>query len=327
MNIRKVFIHEEIIPELVKELVNEINEANALLVPVPATPVNKDKWVILDGMHRKKALEELGCNYIPIFNVNYTSYLIGGKKFRVEIGTWCRVLGGEKAEVKEIFQVVNELNLNISETTVDEAKKELDSKKAVTAIITSNGQCYLVQGKETGFHEDILRLNRQFGEIEKKLNLRGYKYLPKKDRRKAARWLDFNFEKEALKELTAKKGKVLAVLLTPKVLPKEVKEVAVKGNNEPERVFVRKTTKHSVPLRPFNVKAPLPFLAQTSVSEKKLNEKIRLMLKEKTLWVWDKGIKLERFYNEPCSIFSGETEKELMEDIKKVSGVAKIFLT
>ncbi|MCS7131244.1 MAG: ParB N-terminal domain-containing protein, partial [Hadesarchaea archaeon] len=59
----KVKIHEEIIPELLDALVREIRAEGGMRHPVI---VDASTLVVLDGMHRVAALDQLGCRYLPV---------------------------------------------------------------------------------------------------------------------------------------------------------------------------------------------------------------------------------------------------------------------
>lgn len=60
--------HEEIRPELLEKLVQEIKTDGYLRKPVL---VEDRYFVILDGHHRFEALKELGCKRIPCYVVDY----------------------------------------------------------------------------------------------------------------------------------------------------------------------------------------------------------------------------------------------------------------
>ncbi len=60
--------HEEIYPEKVKELAEEIKRDGVVKKPIL---VDKEHMVILDGHHRYQALKMLGCKKVPAFLVDY----------------------------------------------------------------------------------------------------------------------------------------------------------------------------------------------------------------------------------------------------------------
>ena len=64
--IKKLHIHEEIIPSIVKLLSREINQG----ICRDPVIVDKETFVVLDGMHRVAALQHLDCKLIPVCLVN-----------------------------------------------------------------------------------------------------------------------------------------------------------------------------------------------------------------------------------------------------------------
>lgn len=68
--IEKLKEHEEIRPDYLEELKNQIKSDGILKM---AIAVDKDTRVILDGHHRLHALKELGYTKIPVILVDYQS--------------------------------------------------------------------------------------------------------------------------------------------------------------------------------------------------------------------------------------------------------------
>lgn len=62
--------HEEIRPDYLEELKNEIMFDGILKMPIA---VDKNTCIILDGHHRLHALKRLGCKKIPVVLVDYQS--------------------------------------------------------------------------------------------------------------------------------------------------------------------------------------------------------------------------------------------------------------
>ena len=70
--------HEEIRPEYLEELKNEIISDGILKMPIA---VDKNTYIILDGHHRLHALRKIGCKKIPVILVDYQSQ-------EVQVVTW-----------------------------------------------------------------------------------------------------------------------------------------------------------------------------------------------------------------------------------------------
>jgi len=62
--------HEEIRPDYLEELKNEILSDGILKMPIA---VDRSTYIILDGHHRLHALKKIGCKKIPVILVDYQS--------------------------------------------------------------------------------------------------------------------------------------------------------------------------------------------------------------------------------------------------------------
>ena len=62
--------HEEIRPDYLEELKNEIMSDGILKMPIC---IDKNTCIILDGHHRLQALKKIGCTKIPVVMVDYHS--------------------------------------------------------------------------------------------------------------------------------------------------------------------------------------------------------------------------------------------------------------
>jgi hypothetical protein len=62
--------HEEIRPDYLEELKNEIVLDGILKMPIA---VDKNHYIILDGHHRLHALKKIGCKKIPAILIDYRS--------------------------------------------------------------------------------------------------------------------------------------------------------------------------------------------------------------------------------------------------------------
>jgi len=70
INIEELKEHEEIRPDYLEELKNEILSDGILKMPIA---VDKHTYIILDGHHRLHALKKIGCKKIPVILVDYQS--------------------------------------------------------------------------------------------------------------------------------------------------------------------------------------------------------------------------------------------------------------
>jgi len=70
INIEELKEHEEIRPDYLEELKNEILSDGILKMPIA---VDKKTYIILDGHHRLHALKKIGCKRIPVILFDYQS--------------------------------------------------------------------------------------------------------------------------------------------------------------------------------------------------------------------------------------------------------------
>lgn len=220
----KLHIHEEIIPELLGSMVDEIKSSGMLRHPII---VDMNTFVILDGMHRVAALKKIECRYVPACLVDYDSP-------KVEVGRWYRTVSG-KASTNVLLDLLRQLKVKLDKAQPAEAKRALEDRKAV-AVILSKNDCYAVSAKASGIREAYAWVGR----IEKTFVKSG---------------LNVSYETERDAEENVKSGKAIAAVMTPRATKSEVLEAALSG-----KVFAHKTTRHMVPMRPMGVNVPLKWL-------------------------------------------------------------------
>lgn len=220
----KVHIHEEIIPELLNKLVDEIKSSGKVKDPII---VDSRTLVVLDGMHRVAALRKLGCKYLPACSVDYQNP-------NVRVGCWYRTIQGEVNESK-FLDLFRELRLNAKPTSPETASRTLEEHRASAALLTRD-TCYMLKGKSGEIRESYALVKR----IELALREEGLR-------------VDYEDELDAVRR--ARSGEVAATLMVPEVRKDEVIEAALSGN-----VFAHKTTRHVLSARPMHVDAPLGWL-------------------------------------------------------------------
>jgi hypothetical protein len=71
-------LHEEVDPGVLRRLLHEIEDDEALWCPVI---VDKESMVVLDGTHRVNALRILGCKYVCVYFVDYSDPEIGVERW------------------------------------------------------------------------------------------------------------------------------------------------------------------------------------------------------------------------------------------------------
>ncbi|MFQ6129991.1 MAG: ParB N-terminal domain-containing protein [Candidatus Hadarchaeaceae archaeon] len=222
----KVRIHEEIIPELLDKLVDEIKSSGKLKDPVI---VDSNKLVVLDGMHRVAALKKLGCRYLPACLVDY-------QNLNVRVGCWYRTVQGEVNEPK-FLNLFRLLGLGAEHTPSETASKALEERQASAALLIRD-TCYMLKGESGEIRESYALVKR----IELALREEGVR-------------MDYENEFDAVRR--ARSGEVAATLMVPRVRKDEVIEAALSGN-----VFAHKTTRHVLSARPMHVDVPIEWLKE-----------------------------------------------------------------
>ena len=259
-------IHEEIVPELLRELVQDIRSSGEVKDPVIADP---STGVILDGMHRVAALRELGCRYIPACMVDYRSPKIG-------VGCWYRIIKGRAEE--KLPEICGLPGLEVQLSSMKDALRALEERKATAALLTAR-DCHLIRALKTDIQESYMWIKR----LERILREEGF---------------NVGYECEFHAEQLVRSGEVLAALLVPRVRKEEVLEAARSG-----RVFAHKTTRHVLPARPMNIRVPLKWLAGDRPLEE-INRLLVESLSERKLERLEKGSFFKgRCYDEELLVF------------------------
>ncbi|MEW5937571.1 MAG: ParB N-terminal domain-containing protein [Candidatus Thermoplasmatota archaeon] len=78
VEIEKLREHESTTPQMIEECLDLIKEMGGVDLPIL---VEENDYIILDGHHRFKALQALGCKRAPAYLVDYASD-------EIEVGLW-----------------------------------------------------------------------------------------------------------------------------------------------------------------------------------------------------------------------------------------------
>ena len=263
----KLHIHEEIIPELLNSMVDWIMSSGMLKHPIIA---DVDTLVVLDGMHRVAALRKIRCRYIPVCLIDYNSP-------KVNVGCWYRTVSG-KASTNVLLDLLQQLKVKLDKASIAEAKRALEDREAVAAILSKN-DCYTISAKASGIREAYALVGR----IEKTFANSG---------------LNASYETERDAEENVKSGQAIAAIMTPRATKSEVLEAALS-----KKVFAHKTTRHIVLTRPMCVDAPLEWL-KGNRPLKECNRMLVEQLKRRELKRLPPGSTFERRrYDEELLVF------------------------
>lgn len=258
-------IHEEIIPEKMRELVEKIPHDGVWIHPII---VDRNSLVVLDGMHRVAAAKEIGYKYIPVCLVDY-------KNPNIKIGCWYRMfksLGAEEAEV-----ALGEAGLTSTKKAYDEAQRLVEKREAVTSMF-ARSWCIAALGYTQGIKERYDSIKR----IENALLSKGH-------------YMGYSTDRDAPTRVAS--GEYSAGLMTPTVMKREVLDIALRG-----MVFSQKTTRHIIPARPMFVTVPTDWL-KGDLSLEEANNRFRKHLTSKRVEKLPPGQILDRRYDEELYVF------------------------
>ena len=269
VDVNSLFLHEETIPEMLEKLAAEIRMDEALRHPVI---VDKESFVVLDGMHRVAALKLLSCRRIPACLVNY-------KSPSISVGAWYRTItSANNYSIDKMLEEMSSLGFNIERVDLEPGYKI--GKNDIVAAVKTRENTYLICHSFGNLKEayDYIKL------IENRLKQLNFK-------------VNYDTEADSFKKL--KEGIVDAILLTPKLSKDEIVKTALSGE-----VFAHKATRHIIPARPLYVNVPLGLLTSENLSLEQVNEEFRKMLMKKKLKMIPAGSFIEnRRYEEDVYLF------------------------
>jgi len=263
--VRKLHIHEEVIPDILRKLTEEIRADGYVKHPVI---VDSKTLVVLDGMHRLAAIKNLGCRFIPVCLVDYDNP-------QILVGCWCRVVN-HSSDLKKLAGAIKEIGFTVEECQREVAHKLVSERKAAISIM-SRSKCFVVYGPQ-----EIKEIYDAIKQMELKLKAVGYS-------------IGYDTDSDAIDKVSS--GKALSMLMVPNVSKNDVVTVALRGE-----VFAHKTTRHVIPVRPLFVNVPLEWL-HDELSLKKANEALVRHLSKKEVKRLPPGQVLDRRYEEELYVF------------------------
>jgi len=263
--VEKLHIHEEVIPDILRKLTEEIRADGYVKHPVI---VDSKTLVVLDGMHRLAAIENLGCRFIPVCLVDYDNP-------HILVDCWCRVIE-HSSDIEKLVGTIKEIGFTVEECPRETARKLVSERKAAISIV-SRSKCFAVYGPK-----EIKEIYDAIKQIELKLKAVGYS-------------IGYDTESDALDKVSS--GKALSMFAVPNVSKRDIVTVALRGE-----VFAHKTTRHVVPVRPLFVNVPLEWL-YGRLSLKEANEALVKYLSKKEVVRLPPGQVLDRRYEEELYVF------------------------
>jgi hypothetical protein len=246
IEIDKLHLHEKTIPESLKSLIKAIESKGIVEDPII---VDKKTLVVLDGMHRVKALKQLGCKLMPVCLVDY-------ENLRITVERWCRTVQ-DNNRTQELLKTITSKGYTIRVEPKEKAKKLLEERKPVVFLETRLNSYIITSHGNT----DLISVYRSIGDIEHSLKSKGFR---------------IGYETEMDAEERMKRGSADVVMIPPKLGKKEVIEGATKGD-----VFIHKATRHIIPARPMGVNVSLADLREGNLHTSDRKEKFVKTLRER----------------------------------------------
>lgn len=261
----RLLLHEETIPDLLEALAERIRDDGVLKSPVI---IDRGTMVVLDGMHRVKALRILGCRFTCACLVDYQNN-------GIKVDRWCRTIS-KSFNLEEAVKLTGELDLILAPKYVCTSSDSIDAVN----VMKFRDASYEITSPRPGFMPafDAVR------ELEFKLRISGFE-------------VGYETERDADKKLAS--GAVDAVLCPPQIGKKQIIDTAKAG-----LVFTFKVTRHIIPARPVGVNVPLSLLRNHSLSVQETNERLSAILHRKKIrHAPPGGIWGRRRYDEDLYVF------------------------
>ena len=225
--IGSVLPHEETITDLSSRLSDRIRADGFQRDPII---VDRENHVVLDGMHRLRALKDLGARHILCHLVDYSS-----PEIRLE--RWARLLKGAKRE--SLVEILKSSRID-RRVSLKEAIELVDGRSTPVSVLTS-GSCFVASSRFRSLAVSF-ELVRRLDEASRAMGLKQ----------------DF-IEEELVEAAIPNPGNV--VILAPRVKKNEVIEAAKSG-----KLFPHKSTMHVIGLRTVGVNYPLSELQEEEPS-------------------------------------------------------------
>lgn len=208
--------HEEIVTERLSDIIRNIEEHDALDMPIIVAPIpGSSKYLIVDGHHRWAALIKLGCRKIPSVIVDYFDP-------KIKVFTWYPAFSGEPelllSRLRELMLDIKKCDLSVDLVT----DEDLINKAFL--IFDKSGGCVSIEG-------DV--------EVQRRV-LRVLDELTVKD---LIRLTWYGLLLDASEDL--RKSEIDCVLVRRAFSKSEIMEYVSKGG-----IYPPKTTRHLLPFTP-----------------------------------------------------------------------------
>jgi len=265
VNLDELKPHEEVVDPVVGSLANDVLTEGKLRDPLV---VDREDYVILDGMHRFNSLKLLKCRFVPCCLVDYDSPLI-------KVGAWFRAFAVREPETLA-EKLLKQAGLKYSSHVVDPSNPRYSPQ---TIILTRESEFSLPE------QMDPIQRARTAVSLERTMVKEGHavRYLP---------------EISALEKLQSNEMNLL--ISVPIFTKEQIREFGVEG-----RLLPHKVTRHVMPSRPLRIDIPLQMLTDRTISIDEANRKLGELLAQRHIDRKPPGSVVDgRRYEEELLIFT-----------------------
>jgi len=268
VDIGKIRLHEETVPNLVERLADEMRRDGVLKNPII---VDKKSLVVLDGMHRVAAAKKIGCRRMPVCLVDYDDRSI-------TVGAWYRTVKNAKS-TKQLIPLLNKMKLKFEERE-SAPMENVFEKDFIAALLIDRKRMLLIHGVEA----EVRKSYEIIAAIESEAERSGFQ-------------IDYETESDAKNKL--EKGEVDVVIATPPVRKEDILRAGVSLNP-----FPHKATRHRIPSRPLDINIPLTILTNRDTTLEQANNVVLQFLSSRKLSRMPAGSLIEnRRYEEEVFLF------------------------
>ena len=268
VDIGKIRLHEETVPNLVERLADEMRRDGVLKNPII---VDKKSLVVLDGMHRVAAAKKIGCRRMPVCLVDYDDRSI-------TVGAWYRTVKNAKS-TKQLIPLLNKMKLKFEERE-SAPMENVFEKDFIAALLIDRKRMLLIHGVEA----DVRKSYEIIAAIESEAERSGFQ-------------IDYETESDAKNKL--EKGEVDVVIATPPAHKEHILRAGVSLNP-----FPHKATRHRIPSRPLDINIPLTILTNRDTTLEQANNVVLQFLGSRKLSRMPAGSLIEnRRYEEEVFLF------------------------
>lgn len=271
--LKKILVHECVLSKWVRTLCVFMEEAGIQKNPIVVHKV-KDKYIVLDGMHRVEAFRKMGYQDIMVYEVDYFSD-------EILLAGWDGIVFG-KVRCRELLEELFARNYSVKKEGARVNLAKLVREKKILFGLRDRNSQYSVTLKNAKL-ENLAHAQYLDAEVTAVQRIENY--------------LDIkNHRIQYVPEVSADSGfQTLggnALLYRPVFTKDDIIHRTLTG-----KIFPRKSTRHIIPSRPLRVDINLILLKE------KMNLKAKnKLLYSHLLWCFKEG--RVRYYPEPVYIFA-----------------------